>query len=223
MKDKQPYTLTKEQLNTFKQAIYQKLQEEQLDIYGLSIKDFETISNFLDTLFPDSLDKNNFVSYIFKQLLFKKEPTTTTNNTNHFEKILQTEVRKHYINHILGKSDIPYTTSNILKFFYKQRIHCGKLGKTLADKIDTEHQKKFINRFRTPVKKIMNSPTPVIVYVSPSGSRAGSAGVFITLASHIAAMAPSTNIGAAHPVTMGGEEKKESTGLKKRFKNSQRL
>jgi membrane-bound serine protease (ClpP class) len=52
------------------------------------------------------------------------------------------------------------------------------------------------------VSDILESPVPVIVYVSPSGAQAGSAGVFITLAAHIAAMTPGTNIGAAHPVTM---------------------
>ncbi len=56
---------------------------------------------------------------------------------------------------------------------------------------------------RAIVKRIMNARVPVVVYVGPSGARAGSAGVFITLASHIAAMAPSTNIGAAHPVAIG--------------------
>ncbi len=58
---------------------------------------------------------------------------------------------------------------------------------------------------RLVTKDILNSEVPVIVYVSPSGSRAASAGVFITLSAHIAAMAPGTNIGAAHPVSMGGE------------------
>src|SRR3989338_6344344 len=56
---------------------------------------------------------------------------------------------------------------------------------------------------RAIVKRIMNAKVPVAVYVAPSGSRAGSAGVFITLAGHVAAMAPSTNIGAAHPVAVG--------------------
>jgi membrane-bound serine protease (ClpP class) len=56
---------------------------------------------------------------------------------------------------------------------------------------------------RLVTKDILNSQVPVIVYVSPSGSRAASAGVFITLSAHIAAMAPGTNIGAAHPVSMG--------------------
>ena len=59
---------------------------------------------------------------------------------------------------------------------------------------------------RDIIRKMLNSPIPVIVYVSPSGGRAASAGVFITLASNIAAMAPGTNIGAAHPVVMGEGE-----------------
>lgn len=59
---------------------------------------------------------------------------------------------------------------------------------------------------RLIVKDITNASVPVVVYVAPSGGRAASAGVFITLAAHVAAMAPGTNIGAAHPVAMGGGE-----------------
>uniref|UniRef100_A0A7C4AJN9 Nodulation protein NfeD n=1 Tax=Thermodesulfovibrio aggregans TaxID=86166 RepID=A0A7C4AJN9_9BACT len=66
---------------------------------------------------------------------------------------------------------------------------------------------------RSIVKEILNSQVPVIVYVSPKGARAASAGAFITLAAHIAAMAPGTNIGAAHPVAIG--EKMDKTMAEK--------
>lgn len=57
---------------------------------------------------------------------------------------------------------------------------------------------------RSIVHDILASPSPVIVYIAPSGSRAGSAGFFILESADIAAMAPGTNAGAAHPVIMGG-------------------
>ncbi len=56
------------------------------------------------------------------------------------------------------------------------------------------------------VQTILESETPVITFVAPQGSRAGSAGTFIVLASHYAGMAEGTNIGAAHPVNITGKD-----------------
>jgi membrane-bound serine protease (ClpP class) len=63
----------------------------------------------------------------------------------------------------------------------------------------------LLSSTREIVANIMQSSVPVVVYISPDGAHAGSAGVFITLSANIAAMAPGTNIGAAHPVTLQGK------------------
>jgi membrane-bound serine protease (ClpP class) len=64
----------------------------------------------------------------------------------------------------------------------------------------------LVDSTREIIAKILDSPVPVIVYVAPSGANAASAGFFILESADIAAMAPGTNTGAAHPVTLGGEK-----------------
>ena len=76
----------------------------------------------------------------------------------------------------------------------------------------------LLSSTRRIIKKMLSAKIPIVVYISPSGSRAGSAGVFITYASHVAAMAPSTNIGAAHPVKMGGGTGRKHSGDWKELK-----
>lgn len=62
----------------------------------------------------------------------------------------------------------------------------------------------LVDSTREIIEHITSSPVPVIIYVTPSGSRAASAGFFILESADIAAMAPGTNTGAAHPVILGG-------------------
>jgi membrane-bound serine protease (ClpP class) len=77
----------------------------------------------------------------------------------------------------------------------------------------------LMESMRIIVKKELASTIPIIVYVAPGGARAASAGVFVTMAANIAVMAPGTHIGAAHPVTLGGGEGKESKTMTDKIVN----
>jgi membrane-bound serine protease (ClpP class) len=88
-------------------------------------------------------------------------------------------------------------------------------GQCLIIELDTPGG--LMDSMRNIVKKILASPIPIIVYVAPSGARAASAGVFITMSANVAVMAPGTHIGAAHPVTLG--EGKESKTMSEKILN----
>ena len=88
--------------------------------------------------------------------------------------------------------------------FIKKAIDVAKEQKAECIIVQLNTPGGLLKSTRVIVSDILESPVPVIVYVSPGGAHAGSAGVFITMSAHIAVMAPSTNIGAAHPVNMQG-------------------
>lgn len=89
--------------------------------------------------------------------------------------------------------------------FIQQSIKTAENEKASCLVIQLNTPGGLLTSTRTIVTDIMGSKVPVVVYISPTGSRAGSAGVFITMSANIAAMAPGTNIGAAHPVNMQGK------------------
>jgi len=104
--------------------------------------------------------------------------------------------------------------------FIKESIEkcSAKGGEALLILLDTPGG--LDTSMRDIIKNIMDASVPVIVYVYPSGARAASAGAIILLSSHIAAMAPGTNVGAAHPVTIG-KEKVEKEVVKKAVQDAE--
>ena len=87
--------------------------------------------------------------------------------------------------------------------FITAEMDAANAGNARAFMIELDTPGGLDSAMRTIIQQILGSRLPVIVYVSPSGARAASAGALITLAADFAAMAPGTNIGAAHPVAIG--------------------
>jgi len=102
-----------------------------------------------------------------------------------------------------------YIINPVVAQYISEAIDLAEKEKAQCLIIELDTPGGLLSSTRSIVKELMNADLPVVVYVAPQGARAGSAGVFITLASHLSAMAPSTNIGAAHPVQLQG---KKSTG-----------
>ncbi|MCJ7481989.1 MAG: nodulation protein NfeD, partial [Thermodesulfovibrionales bacterium] len=144
--------------------------------------------------------KNKFISIAILAACFVTFFLSTTGFTN--EK--KSEVMVITINGVINPVSAEFIGKSIRKAQEKQ-------VEALVIELDTPGG--LDTSMRTSVKDIIGSDVPVVVFVSPSGSRAASAGVFLTLAAHIAAMAPGTNIGAAHPVGIG--EKMDKTMAEK--------
>jgi membrane-bound serine protease (ClpP class) len=90
--------------------------------------------------------------------------------------------------------------------FIKNSIERAEQEEAACIIIELDTPGGLAESMRLIIQDILGSKVPVVVYVSPAGARAASAGVMITMAADIAAMAPSTNIGAAHPVGAGGKD-----------------
>jgi membrane-bound serine protease (ClpP class) len=90
--------------------------------------------------------------------------------------------------------------------FIKTSIETAEKEEAACIIIELDTPGGLAESMRLIIQDILGSRVPVVVYVSPSGARAASAGVMITMAADVAAMAPGTNIGAAHPVGAGGKD-----------------
>jgi membrane-bound serine protease (ClpP class) len=96
------------------------------------------------------------------------------------------------------------TIQPITAEYIARAIDEAKLRNDQAVLIEISTPGGLLDSTRKIIEKISNSPVPVILYVAPTGSRAGSAGIFILESADVAAMAPGTNAGAAHPVLLFG-------------------
>jgi membrane-bound serine protease (ClpP class) len=113
--------------------------------------------------------------------------------------VLQAAEEKHIVDVITVNEVITPPIGEYIVKSIRQAAESG--SEALVIQLDTPGGLDL--SMRDIIKEMLNASVPVVVYVSPQGARAASAGVLITIAAHVAAMAPGTNIGAAHPVAMG--------------------
>ena len=109
--------------------------------------------------------------------------------------------------------------------YFERTLEKAKESKAAIVILQMDTPGGFDHSMRDIIKNILTSPVPVVSYVAPSGSRAASAGTYILYASHVAAMAPTTNLGAATPIRIGGlpgmpEEEPKLPGEKEKEKKA---
>jgi membrane-bound serine protease (ClpP class) len=110
---------------------------------------------------------------------------------------VDTAITVHQVEGIINPVVVEYITDSIRR---------AEEAKAVAVIFQLDTPGGLVDSTREIVKALLNTNVPTVVYVAPSGARAASAGTFITMAAHIAAMAPGTNIGAAHPVSGEGKD-----------------
>ena len=108
-----------------------------------------------------------------------------------------TVINVHQVEGVINPVVVEYMTDSIRR---------AEEAKNMAVIFQLDTPGGLVDSTREIVKALLNASVPTVVYVAPSGARAASAGTFITMAAHIAAMAPGTNIGAAHPVSGEGKD-----------------
>jgi len=108
-----------------------------------------------------------------------------------------TVINVHQVEGVINPVVVEYITDSIRR---------AEEAKAVAVIFQLDTPGGLVDSTREIVKALLNANVPTVVYVAPSGARAASAGTFITMAGHVAAMAPGTNIGAAHPVSGEGKD-----------------
>jgi len=103
------------------------------------------------------------------------------------------------------------TVNPVLVDYIERGINQAEEDNAIACIIQLDTPGGLVDSMLDIVEDIINARVPIVVYISPAGAWAASAGTFITMAAHVAAMAPATNIGAAHPVSIGDETEMTET------------
>src|SRR5438552_7981176 len=109
------------------------------------------------------------------------------------------------------------TINPITEEYIGRALDAARQNKDDAVLIELSTPGGLMDSTRNIIQRILASPVPVIIYVTPSGSRAASAGFFLLESADVAAMSPGTNTGAAHPVTIGGGQM--DSAMKEKIEN----